>query len=165
MFCALSQKSFTLFWIYVSLRKFSGSKGQKWHQNFSRPRGSGVIDQNAQNIVLINNSSTVWPTQILICHFWVSQTICFRMLVIFFITVLIGDKTCSISVWDAVPLWAKTVTPTCHDKYYKMCYLLSKQQRCGIRNKIFYNCFQQKLFTAYQLSNMGKSLSNMENIK
>ena len=32
---------------------------------FSRPSGSWNIDQNMQNIVLINNSRTTWPTKIL----------------------------------------------------------------------------------------------------
>ena len=37
---------------------------QKWHQNFSRPHRSWVIDQNMQIISLINNSRTARPTKI-----------------------------------------------------------------------------------------------------
>ena len=33
--------------------------------NFSRLSSSGVIDENMQNVVLINDSRTVWPTNIL----------------------------------------------------------------------------------------------------
>ena len=36
-----------------------------------------------QNVVLINSSRIYWPCKIVICHLWVSQTICFRMLIIF----------------------------------------------------------------------------------
>ena len=30
--------------------------------NFSRHSGFKVVDQNSQNIVLVNNSRTPWPT-------------------------------------------------------------------------------------------------------
>ena len=30
--------------------------------NFSRPYGFEVMDQNSENVVLINNSRTPWPT-------------------------------------------------------------------------------------------------------
>ena len=35
---------------------------QKWHWNFSRPSGFQVMDQNSQNIDIVNNSRTAWPT-------------------------------------------------------------------------------------------------------
>ena len=34
----------------------------KWHWNSNRPSDSYVMSQNGQNIVLINNSRTAWPT-------------------------------------------------------------------------------------------------------
>ena len=38
---------------------------QKLHWNFSTPHSSWVMGQNVQNIVLISNSRTPWPTKIL----------------------------------------------------------------------------------------------------
>ena len=37
----------------------------KWHYNFSRSSSSWVIYQNRQNISLMHNSRTAWPTKIL----------------------------------------------------------------------------------------------------
>ena len=56
----------TLFqkWHNISLLKQIVWETQNWHSNCSRPTGSWVIDQNAQNIVLMNNSRTARPTNI-----------------------------------------------------------------------------------------------------
>ena len=60
-------------------------EAQKRHQNFNSSSGFLVIDQNIQNMVVINNPRTPWPTKILIPFFFLSSLkICFQMLKIIF---------------------------------------------------------------------------------
>ena len=77
---------------------------QKWHENFSTPSGSWVIDQNMQNSVLLNNSWTTWPKKILMPSLSFSDNMLY-MLILFF-------KKCwwfwdhapnAISFWVTVP--------------------------------------------------------------
>ena len=44
----------------------SPAETQKWHQYFSRPSDSWVMAQNGILHVLMNNSRTVWPVEIII---------------------------------------------------------------------------------------------------
>ena len=82
MFCLLSQnyQHFFLKNDMLTLKQIVWEM-QKLYYNFSRPSSTWIIDQNKHSIV--------WSiTQELIdllrfeCHFWVSQTNCFRMLII-----------------------------------------------------------------------------------
>ena len=59
MLFALSQSFQHFFKNDMIILKQIVKETQKW------PNGSGVIDQNMQNTVLINNSRTTWPTKIL----------------------------------------------------------------------------------------------------
>ena len=55
---------------------------KKWHLNFSRPIGSWVISQNGILHVLIKTQEP-WGLPKFSCHFGVSQTICWKINIIF----------------------------------------------------------------------------------
>ena len=48
----------------LHLKMMESWEALKLHQNFSTPSSCWVIDQNMQNIYLINNSTTAWPSKI-----------------------------------------------------------------------------------------------------
>ena len=63
MLCALFQNDQDCFeksYIHPEANYLRNSK----NGNLSRSHGSSILDQHVQNIVLINNSETAWPTKI-----------------------------------------------------------------------------------------------------
>ena len=67
----------------VSILKQIVWKTQKWHWNFQWIKWFLILKiKTCTNIIMINNSRTITLTKMLL-YFWVSHTICFRMLIFF----------------------------------------------------------------------------------
>ena len=84
IFCALSQNYQHCLENNLGILKQIIWKTQKWHCNFSTPSSSWVIDQN--NILHVWSITQEQRGLVKFqCHIGVSQTICLRMLTLFFL--------------------------------------------------------------------------------
>ena len=75
------------------------SETQKWYQIFTRPHDSWVIDQNVQNIVLIENTRTSWPTKILMSVLSISDNLLQGACIMFQISVDKGSAQNMQNFW------------------------------------------------------------------